>query len=126
MAWVAGIDEAGYGPLLGPLTIGASLWQTADGAIAETDFWKLLRHAVARPGGRKKQHWRIPVGDSKLVYDRAQGICSLERSVLAFARVAEQPHDSLESWLASLGADVGAQGRLIPWYALLDRKLPLD
>lgn len=49
-----GIDEAGYGPLLGPLCVGLTALELPASALARTahgapDVWKLLRRAVARP-----------------------------------------------------------------------------
>ncbi|MHC4606498.1 MAG: hypothetical protein ACYTAF_06140 [Planctomycetota bacterium] len=58
-----GIDEAGYGPRLGPLVIAATY----------------IRY------DRPRTPCPVPVGDSKKLYSRARGIAAMERSVLAFA-----------------------------------------
>ena len=47
MPLVVGIDEAGYGPTLGPLVVGATLWRVQPRCL-KTDFWKLLHECVAR------------------------------------------------------------------------------
>ena len=49
MAWVIGIDEAGYGPNLGPFVmtaVAAPLPETHDGA----NLWDVFRAAVRRDG----------------------------------------------------------------------------
>lgn len=71
----AGIDEAGYGPLLGPLVVASA---SVSGRTAEEDFWK--RFKAARSGSRGS----FVIGDSKKIYSPGRGIQKLETSVLAF------------------------------------------
>ncbi len=84
-----GIDEAGYGPMLGPLCVGFSAfrietWAPEEGA---PDLWKTLERAVCRKGRDAKG--RIAVADSKKLKLSNQSktrhpLTHLERGVLAF------------------------------------------
>jgi hypothetical protein len=80
MAWVIGIDEAGYGPNLGPLVMTAVACRVPDRA-AGADLWQLLGSAVR--SGREQDDGRLLVDDSKVVYSTARGLLGLERGVLA-------------------------------------------
>jgi len=122
MPLVLGIDEAGYGPTLGPLLVCASLWRVEPKQV-ECNLWKALSDAVAKKP--RRGDWRVIVDDSKAVFDRDIGIGSLERSVLAFARAAGLPTNSLAALLAALGADDLHTGPM-PWYRDLGVELPLD
>jgi hypothetical protein len=76
---LAGIDEAGLGPLLGSLTIGYALFSAPN---AQADPWRHLRAAVARAPRAKT---RLVVADSKLVFQRTRaGERRLESTVLSF------------------------------------------
>jgi len=122
---LAGIDEAGLGPLLGSLSIGyAFLEAPADGA----EPWKCLRGLVARRPGRRA---RMVVADSKLVFQRTpQGARRLETTVLGFraqrggpeapAGVERDPHGFLFDALAP-----PPLWRALPWGAELPA-LPCD
>ena len=86
MNLLAGIDEAGYGPTLGPLVVTRVALQ-----IEGDDPWTALAPVVAVPGGRgKKADGDEPlwVGDSKQVYSGPRGMQRLERTVLAFTALA--------------------------------------
>ncbi len=84
-----GIDEAGYGPMLGPLCVGFAAfrvegWDPAGGA---PDLWEVLDKAVCRRG--RDGRGRIAVADSKKLKlsNQSKGrhpLVHLERGVLAF------------------------------------------
>lgn len=132
MPIVVGIDEAGYGPLLGPLVLGASIWEV-DAERVGCDFWEALSDSVIQH--KSRSDFRLRVDDSKKVYDRKAGLAPLERTVLAFAGACGAPCDSLGSFLNALAGDaslpsatrppLGADAT-VPWYTRLDRKLPTD
>ena len=79
MSWIIGIDEAGYGPNLGPFVMTAVACRAPDD-LAGADLWDVLRAAVCKDSS---DDGRIVVNDSKQVYDSATGIGTLERGVLA-------------------------------------------
>ncbi|MFK7817401.1 MAG: hypothetical protein AB8G99_01675 [Planctomycetaceae bacterium] len=85
MGIVIGMDEAGYGPNLGPLVIGITAWR-CDGHPAEVDLWSTLSEAICQKSP-KKNDARLHVADSKDVYSSSRGIAPLERTVLAALRV---------------------------------------
>ncbi len=91
----AGIDEAGYGPRLGPLCVGLTLFDVPSAAEKEDqpppDLWRLLRGAVCRDHAGSKRG-RLAVADSKELKGvggaRVDPLFHLERGVLAFDALA--------------------------------------
>ena len=82
MAILAGIDEAGYGPLLGPLVVSATALRVPEDLL-KADFWKVLETAVGST--KRGLGGRILVTDSKKAYTKSSGIGHLRRSVLTAA-----------------------------------------
>jgi hypothetical protein len=71
----AGIDEAGYGPLLGPLVVGCCAFELTDGDPRADELpclWKRLRKLVSK--NRTKAGKKLHVNDSKQVYSPSTGI----------------------------------------------------
>src|SRR5262249_36645786 len=80
MAWVIGIDEAGYGPNLGPFVMTAVALRVPDDG-AGADLWQ--RPAVAARRDTDPEDGRFLVADSKVVYSPARGLGPLETGALA-------------------------------------------
>lgn len=134
----AGIDEAGLGPLLGPLCLG---WSAVEVRTPSADAWSAWKPLVAReiPKAKAKLASTLVVADSKKVFARNdRGRARLERTALCFlAQVlpgATPPGtlgELLDAPIAPLGplARMGPQGPVAleppqaPWYAR--RELPL-
>ncbi|MEM9372754.1 MAG: hypothetical protein AAGA55_03845 [Planctomycetota bacterium] len=86
----AGIDEAGYGPMLGPLCVGMTVFAVRDWAPGDPapDLWERLRPAVARSLSDAKARGGVPIADSKRLKLANQSrtrhpLTHLERGVLA-------------------------------------------
>src|SRR4051812_22848924 len=77
MHWLIGIDEAGYGPNLGPLVQAAVAARVPDGCDC---LWSLLADAVCRAGDAAGG--RVVIDDSKLVHGGPGGLAALELGVL--------------------------------------------
>lgn len=122
----AGIDEAGLGPLLGPLAIGFSAFRTPRTC---GHLWDALGDVVSNDPAHDRTH--IIVADSKRVFTRnARGRRRLETTALAF--LAQNPpahrppctgNEVLESVPPSLRPDARLLARH-PWYAHMAAALP--
>src|SRR5438309_1216275 len=115
MPWTIGIDEAGYGPNLGPFVM-TSVACRVPPELAAADLWQVLRRAVRRHG--EPADGRLLVEDSKLVYSPARGLHELETGVLAAAtpRSAEGPL-TLAGYVDWVCPEGHAELRAEPWYA---------
>lgn len=133
-ATVVGIDEAGYGPLLGPLVVSATafdvpvaLLKSAADPADGPDFWKLLSDSVIR--GFSKRDPRLAVADSKKLHGKGggrHGLMLLERAVMAFLGQLGEPPAGLRELLGRVCPHVLGQLSGYPWYAAADVELPAD
>ena len=113
----AGIDEAGYGPLLGPLVVARSVFALAGSDPREPlpSLWTLMRGTVCRRGNDRRR--RVAVNDSKQLFSPAAGLRHLERGVLSFLYAAAMRPTSLDEILACLAHDPASREITLAWYA---------
>ena len=101
MGFVIGMDEAGYGPNLGPLVLTATVWEVPGRWPKKTDFWKTFDSVAPREIAKQKKGVsgkkadakdgvdgdsanrpsaddRLHIADSKEVYCPATGLGALE------------------------------------------------
>lgn len=128
MGLVIGMDEAGYGPNLGPLVITVSVWEVP-GHPRDTDFWAELRDVVSQE--RPNSDDQLQIADSKQVYSPGKGLRQLERGVHSVLTQRQAPLNSLHqltAWLTHSAINENGESLLNiePWFQNTDLKLPLE
>lgn len=121
MGLVIGMDEAGYGPNLGPLVVTATAWEVPD-RPGDADFWGAFADVVDQ--GPCADGARLHVADSKDVYSPARGLESLERSVLATLRLGGHSPESFTELRRTLCPAAPADEDGEPWFNGCDLPLP--
>ena len=124
---LAGIDEAGLGPAMGPLCVAAAIFAAPDGTTPAAP-WELLDGLVtAQKRGKAAP---LLIADSKIAY-AARGMAGLEEAALSFllaCRNVENPDfsgSSREKILAGCGSDQTLRHLAeCPWYAGAEWQIP--
>ena len=113
MAILVGIDEAGFGPILGPLVVSSSIFSVPDHLLTD-DLWKILRKSVANR--RKRLAGRLLIADSKKVYSKSLGIKQLERTILTCLSYLRKSPATLTELLTCLCPEFLERLNDYPWY----------
>ena len=126
MGFVIGMDEAGYGPNLGPLVVSATVWEVP-GAPKRTDFWTEFEGLIVQHAARTSVE--IQIADSKAVHDPAKGVGPLERGALAAWTMLDGLPTTLMDWwskvaLHPLHTAVANRSCVEPWFVYADLNLP--
>ena len=116
-----GIDEAGYGPLLGPLCHGFCAIRCPDSGQTPLDLWELLHPIVTHYPG---SNGTIVIDDSKRVFSSAFGLRLLLRGVHAFLECVEKVEISSASAVRQVHGPGGSTGLISNECQLFERILP--
>ena len=123
MAILAGIDEAGYGPILGPLVVSRTAFEVPDHQ-AQSCLWTQLSSSVTKRVGKRNR--RLPIVDSKKLHHSQQGLQALERSALAMLSTIDCRPATFAELLQTLCPGVLHSMERYPWYAHFRTALPLQ
>ncbi len=114
MSVLVGIDEAGYGPILGPLVVSSSVFSLPKDLL-KSDLWQILRKSLSDK--RSRLAGRLLIADSKKAYSRSLGIKHLERTTLTLLKCLGKEPTTLIELMELLCPDcIGRLGDY-PWYA---------
>ncbi len=120
MSYLVGVDEAGYGPNLGPLVVAAAAFEVPD-EITHGCLYERLADVVDRDGGRAP----LRIDDSKRLFQAGKCLRGLEHPVLSavWSRYGKIPASFQQAWRQLDGTYARDLNR-IPWFARVDVPLP--
>jgi hypothetical protein len=117
MPWRVGLDEAGYGPNLGPLVLGSSACHVP--TDAPQCLWECLAVAV-----RKAEHpddGRLLIDDSKKVNEGNSGLAKLEAGVLGTLAQTRDPFATVHEYLRTVALGDSVEDlQAEPWFDSTD------
>jgi hypothetical protein len=130
MGILAGIDEAGYGPHLGPLVVAAAAFEFDAAPLPDPDLWHALAPHVTKQPSRHAAG--VVICDSKVAYTSGGRLATLERTVLGFLAAAGRRPRTFAELLGAVAvrhsdtADAVAAASDAPWETPETIALPVD
>lgn len=113
MATLVGIDEAGFGPILGPLVISSCAFSMPRSKL-DADLWQVLKKSVGKT--KRRLLGRLLIADSKKAYNRSAGLRHLERTILTCLKYLGNRPATLTELISLLCPDCLERLSAYPWY----------
>ncbi len=123
MAIVAGIDEAGYGPVLGPLVVSLAAFEVPDELVGRS-LWTQLAGSISAKVSRRDT--RLPIVDSKKLHHSADGLAAVERTALAMLAVGDSAPGTFRELIRAVCPRVESALGGYAWYGRFEEALPLE
>jgi len=130
VAYLIGVDEAGYGPNLGPLVVSASVWEIP-GPRTNSNLYEVLDRAVtatvpsAVELSRDAAPPRVVIADSKVIYRAGQGLRDLETNLFAALGLCRSLPKSWEQLWQQLAPSSLVERDAAPWHEGFEASLPI-
>jgi ribonuclease HII len=124
---ILGIDEAGYGPNLGPLVIANSVWIVEENSIDRVPAAETMLERLAPaflPKSIKPPAKHVPLGDSKAIYASGESIDGLSTGVRFWLNQIGLASGNFQSFLDSIAPTFSGSTSDLPWYQILPGKGP--
>lgn len=122
MTILIGMDEAGYGPNLGPLVVSVTVWRIP-ASPTDFDFWSAMQPLISQ--SPPKGPAVLQIADSKEVYSPGRGLQNLEASVQCGLAIDGAVTSSLRSIVEHAAAKSLPEFDTEPWFDGQDVPLPL-
>ena len=116
MRLVLGVDEAGYGPNLGPLVVAVSAW-AVDSRLEVLDGLEPFAPEFKAASWTSRSAF-VPFGDSKKIYQSGKGLAGLNFALRFFESIFEGKPPQKRPWfeLGQLAQEDLSRVELHPWY----------
>ena len=117
MRLVLGVDEAGYGPNMGPLVIAVSAWSIDSDLDLLQGLAPFSPEFQAAPWNKQSDF--VPLGDSKKIYQPGKGLSGLSFAIQFFEAVMSRVPSSQSRRfdLRNLATQDIQRVEAHPWYA---------
>jgi len=113
MVVLVGIDEAGFGPILGPLVVSSSTFSLPNNLLT-SDLWQILNKSLSNK--RKRLAGRLLITDSKKAYSKSLGIKYIQRTILTALRCLGKEPATLTELIELLCPSCLERLNTYPWY----------
>ncbi len=116
MRLVLGVDEAGYGPNLGPLVVAVSAW-AVDSRLEVLDGLEPFAPEFKAASWTPRSAF-VPFGDSKKIYQSGKGLAGLNFALRFFESIFEGKPSEKRPWfeLSRLAQEDLSRVESHPWY----------